>query len=261
MSDEVKKQISNEISIAADAETVWKALTDGEELKRWFPLDARVTPGEGGKMWLSFGEGADWETPIEIWEPNRRLQTMDTVPVKVAVDYYIEAKGGETVLRIVHSGFSADAWDDDVEITSNAGWRTFLANLKLYLEHHRGEPRELVYLRHPVVPIERAEAFRRVLGVFGLDPEKRYGAGDRFETVVDGLSLTGTVVQSVEPVNFTAALDTFDHAFLMIEIEPGQGRCRPAYWLSLYGKARSYAEELSVQLHGRMAAAFADVVP
>lgn len=261
MTDEVKKQVANEISIDADAATVWRAISDGEELKRWFPLDARVTPGVGGSMWLSWGENAEWETPIEIWEPNRRLQTMDRVPVKMAVDYYIEAKGGETVLRIVQSGFSAEAWDDEVELTTNAGWRTFLANLKLYLEHHRGEPREMVHLRHPVVPIGREEAFRRTLGVFGFDPQATYAPSERFEVEAGGERLTGVVNQFVSPVNLTATLDDYDHAFLMIEIEPGKGRCRPAFWLSLYGDARRHAPELRDRLDSRMHEAFADLVP
>jgi uncharacterized protein YndB with AHSA1/START domain len=50
--------IEKQIDIASSAESVWKALTNAEELKRWFPLEARVEPGKGGKIraWnLSFG--------------------------------------------------------------------------------------------------------------------------------------------------------------------------------------------------------------
>ena len=124
MSDE--KKVTAEISIDADADAVWRALSEGEEIKRWFSPEARVTPGVGGAVWLSWGEGADWEAPIEIWEPKRHLRTVDPAPSKLAVDYFIESKGGETVLRIVHSGFAADAWDDEID-TLNAGWRTFAA--------------------------------------------------------------------------------------------------------------------------------------
>ena len=38
------------IDIEATPEHVWKALTDAAELTRWFPLQARVTPGTGGSM-------------------------------------------------------------------------------------------------------------------------------------------------------------------------------------------------------------------
>jgi uncharacterized protein YndB with AHSA1/START domain len=157
---EKEKTVEAEITIAADAATVWRALTEGEELKRWFPLDARVTPGVGGAIWLSWGEGMDWEAPIELWEPNHHLRTVDPAPSKAAIDYYIEAKGGETVLRIVQSGFGADAWEDEIE-TLNSGWRTFLATLRNYLEQHRGEPRTVAYFRHPVVEVERRECWKR----------------------------------------------------------------------------------------------------
>jgi len=38
--------------MASSAESVWKALTNAEELKRWFPLEARAEPGKGGKIRL-----------------------------------------------------------------------------------------------------------------------------------------------------------------------------------------------------------------
>lgn len=38
---------------------VWRALTEAEELTRWFPLQARVTPGEGGEIWMSWNGHAD----------------------------------------------------------------------------------------------------------------------------------------------------------------------------------------------------------
>ena len=91
------KKVEREIEIAATPDEVWRALSDGEELKRWFPLDARVKPGAGGSVWLSWGEGAEWESPIEIWEPGKRLQPVDTIPgqegappTRIAVDYVIE---------------------------------------------------------------------------------------------------------------------------------------------------------------------------
>ena len=38
--------IEKQIRIAAPTDVVWKALTDAEELTRWFPLDAKVKPGK-----------------------------------------------------------------------------------------------------------------------------------------------------------------------------------------------------------------------
>jgi uncharacterized protein YndB with AHSA1/START domain len=36
------------IDVNAPADAVWSALTEARELTRWFPLEARVVPGEGG---------------------------------------------------------------------------------------------------------------------------------------------------------------------------------------------------------------------
>jgi uncharacterized protein YndB with AHSA1/START domain len=238
MSEE--KKVTAEITIDADADAVWRAVSEGEEIKRWFTLDARVTPGVGGAVWMSFGEGMDWETPITLWEPKRHLRTEDPAPSKLAVDYFIEARGGETVLRIVHSGFGADAWDDEMD-TLNAGWRAFAATLKNYLEHHAGEPRTLAYFRHPVVKMERAEAFPKMLEALDvpLVAEGERFAGSLFEGVAD-------VVKT--PVNLSGRLTNHGGGFLMIEIEPGRGQCRPSAWVSLYGEAAAEAEALQERL-------------
>lgn len=250
MSEE--KEVVAEITIEADAETVWRAMTDGEELKRWFPLDARVRPGVGGGVWLSWGEGMDWESPIEVWEPNRHLRTADPAPSKLAVDYFIEGKGGETVVRIVHSGFGADAWEDELD-TLNSGWRAFLATLRHYLENHRGEPRTMAYFRHPVVKIERSEAFPRMLAALGVPLVKE---GERFS----GPLFEGVASVSAAPVNLSGALENRGQGFLMIEIEPGRGQCRPSVWVSLYGDAAVQARELETQLRDAVTHAFSTAV-
>jgi uncharacterized protein YndB with AHSA1/START domain len=244
MSDE--KKVTAEVSINADADAVWRAVSEGEEIKRWFCVDARVTPGEA--VWMSFGEGMDWEVPIEIWEPGRRLRTVDPPPSKLAVDYFIESKGGETVLRIVHSGFGADAWDDEMD-NLNAGWRTFAENLKHYLERHRGETRTLVSYRHDPVPLPRSEIFPRMLEALGVT---LVGEGERFTgPLFEGVA---RVVKS--PLNFSGPLTNHGDGFLMIEIEPGREKCRPAVWVGLYGDAGRGAEELQALLRDKVRRAF-----
>jgi uncharacterized protein YndB with AHSA1/START domain len=246
MSEE--KKVVVEVVVDADAETVWRALSDGEEVKRWFSPDARVTPGVGGAVWLSWGGGMDWEAPIEIWEPNRHMRTIDPAPSTLAVDYIIESRGGETLLRIVHSGFAADAWDDEIETLRN-GWRAFGENLKHYLERHRGEPRTLVSFRHPVVPIERAAAFPRMIEALGVT---LVAEGERFT----GPFFEGVAKVVAPPVNFSGALTNLGEAFLIIEIEPGRGQCRPAVWVSLYGESGREAEALTGRLREAVTRAF-----
>jgi uncharacterized protein YndB with AHSA1/START domain len=90
----MSRSIVKTVTIDAPLEAVWKALTQAEELTRWFPVDARVQPGPGGTIWLSWGSGAEGEAPITAWEPNRRFGWTETRgPIKLAVDFHLETSG------------------------------------------------------------------------------------------------------------------------------------------------------------------------
>lgn len=243
-----ERKVEAEISIAATPEEVWRAISEGEEIRRWFTIDARVNPGAGGSIWMSFGEGMDWETPIEVWDPPHHLRGADPAPMKTAVDYFIESRGGETVLRIVHSGFGADAWDEELD-TLNGGWRAFLAIMRNYLEKHRGEDRTLAYFRHPAVEMERKDAFPKLLGALGVP---LVGQGERFE----GELFRGAADVALPPINFSGPLENYGNGFLMLEVEPGRGSCRPSVWVSLYGETGKQAPALQEELRDRVTRAF-----
>ena len=134
---------------------VWRALTQAEELVRWFPMEARVTPGVGGTMLWNWGEGQDWESRIDVWEPGRRLRLVAgrcpalrhpgpalaagmSEPARIAMEFTLETHRGKTRLRLVHSGFGEGAaWDTEIEGISE-GWQAELRSLRHYLERHRG---------------------------------------------------------------------------------------------------------------------------
>jgi uncharacterized protein YndB with AHSA1/START domain len=110
MSDRDAKTRSFELELELDhpAETVWKALTDAEELVRWFPLEAKVEPGENGSVWLSWNDPWFFDTRIEVWEPGRELRLLENrsddlgKAARIAMDFRLEGRGGSTVLRFVH---------------------------------------------------------------------------------------------------------------------------------------------------------------
>jgi hypothetical protein len=183
----------------------------------------------------------DWETPIEVWEPNRHLRAS-------AVDYFIEARGGETVLRIVHSGFGADAWDEELD-TLNGGWRAFLATLRNYLEKHRGESRTFIWFRHPPVPLPRSEVFPRLLQAVDVP---LVAQGERFE----GELFRGAADVALPPINFSGSLENYGNGFLFLEVEPGRETCRPSVWVSLYGESAAQGVALQEELRERLTRAF-----
>lgn len=156
------------IEIDAPAERVWRALTEAAELERWFPLEAKVEAGEGGRIWMSWGnEFGEW-SEIQAWDPPRYLRTSWAFgggAVQVT-EYRLEEEGGRTAVRVVTSGFPEDAsWDDMVEGT-RLGWLFELHQLKHYVERHGGEDRRAAYIRRRV-SLPRPEAWERLMA--GID--------------------------------------------------------------------------------------------
>jgi uncharacterized protein YndB with AHSA1/START domain len=146
----MSKSHENSIDIKATPEEVFRAVTDAEQIVKWFAPYARVDPGVGGKYVISWDPKLEGGGVVSAWDPPRHFgecsersvayngkgQPVDTgVAQRIAVDYYIEAIGnGMTRLRLVQSGFGPEAaWDDEYEATKK-GWADFLKKLKEILE-------------------------------------------------------------------------------------------------------------------------------
>jgi uncharacterized protein YndB with AHSA1/START domain len=239
-----------EVEIDAPREAVWEAISEGEGLARWFPLEAAVEPGVGGSILLSWGPGMAGEAPLTGWEPGRRLEWTETHPPKqdgaeatrIAVEFLLEGRGGATVLRLVQSGFGpGDEWQDYFDGVRN-GWAYFLWNLKVYLERHRGIPRRLVWVRRRG-GAPRDEVWRRLLGPRGLGIAGADGrlpaAGEPFALDLgDGTAATqrGVVRFAEAPLAFAGRVETLADAPLFIELEGGApDRWYCGIWLSTYG--------------------------
>lgn len=232
MSDQ-SRSIELSVQVNASAEAVWKALTDAEELSRWFPPEARVRPGVGGSIWLSWGGGVEGEAAIEVWEPNRHLRAGE--PSGIVVDYFIEKAGSATVLRVVHSGFGADAaWDDAYE-GAKLGWSYFLFNLRFYLERHAGEPRRMISVRQPM-SVTREEAWRVLQGADGLALQPPDAAVDQSYSInLGGRRWSGKVVLLNPARGFAGTIAELNDGLIFIELEPGGESWNCGVWLSVYG--------------------------
>ena len=138
------------IDIKATPEEVFRAITDPEQIVKWFCSEARVDACVGGEYFFSWGPGMEGSTTISAWEPGKHFGTysersiaygskggpVDTgVVQKICVDYYIESLGGGiTRLRLVQSGFGPEAaWDDEFAETKT-GWAAYFKKLKELLE-------------------------------------------------------------------------------------------------------------------------------
>ncbi len=237
-----QRRIETSVELDAPVEAVWRALTDAQELSNWFPPFAEVKPGVGGHIRSVWDEKQDWTSPIGAWEPNKHLQVVWCpatrpeqaeearkagfyCPFPIAVDYYIEDRGGKTLLRLVHSGFSSDAaWDSQYDGTKR-GWAFQLRGLKHYLDHHRGTKRVVVQAKCKVSDIPKAEAWQRLMGPHAMVAEGQLaglGGGDRYAiTTAGGDRLEGEIRFNNPPSDFCATAETFNSAFLRLGIDDG----------------------------------------
>lgn len=255
-----KRKVEKTIEIAAPVAAVWKALTEAEELRNWFPLDAGVEPGLGGKIRLSWRDKFEWVMKIDVWLTEKHLRLVYSSETdftakaaqkkgkevkmiseesnELAIDYYLEAHAGKTVLRLVHSGFGADStWDEEYEGVSR-GWSSELGSLKHYLENHRGEDRSVAWAS--VQLKESVEsAWEKLIGPDGFDRNgtlKSVKEGDAYEIqAVTGEIFRGKILYLNSPLDFMATVDNRQEAILRVKIEQYQGIREADVWLSGYG--------------------------
>ena len=254
-----QRTIETSIELNAPVDAVWKALTDAEELSNWFPPYAEVKPGLGGHVRSVWSEKQDWTAPIGVWEPNKHLQLIwceatppDKAeqareagffsPFRIAVNYYLEASGGQTVLRLVHSGFSSDSeWDNQYDGTVR-GWAFELRGLKHYLENHRGTKRVVVHAKRAINDLPLDDAWQRLMGPDGLLAEGDLSglkAGDRYAiSPAGGDRLEGVIGFINPPMDLCGTVDNLNNAFLRVRIDQScvtQQEPEVNLWLSSFG--------------------------
>lgn len=243
MSEE-RKTRSHEtiVEIAAPADAVWRGITEASEIVRWFSPNAQVSAGEGGRITLSWGPGMEGSSRITVWEPGRHLRLVeerpngprnceaggvvqavdDSRPVEVVLDYYIEAKGGSTVLRLVHSGFGVTSdWDGEFEST-HYGWMMYLRNLRHAITRHPGTPcRQAMLMEHST--LEPAATWARLMSPAGFLAEGSVDGlreGDRLAwRAANGERIRGTVTMSFPPKYIGATWEQVNDGLFGITVE------------------------------------------
>ena len=259
------------LDLDATPDEVWRALTEAEELVRWFPTGARVTPGRGGTMLWSWGHGEDWVTRIDAWEPGKLLRLVqddarpydaqgnalppvEVEPARIAVEFTLETLQGRTRLRLVHSGFGQGAaWDAEVDGISE-GWQAELRSLRHYLRRHRGRDRKaargLVNTRLP-----RDAAWDRLTGPGGYRLSPRSPReGERFELVTPGGTRYSGVVELNLPGQTLAGSvrELDDGWFRLLTWRGARGHTGVWAWLAAYTDddraVRQFGEEAQATL-------------
>jgi uncharacterized protein YndB with AHSA1/START domain len=100
-------KVERDVFLPTPVEEVWEALTDAEQLERWFANEVELRAEPGGRALFRWDNGEEREAVVEEVEPERRLglRWLDGGFVTLELD---ETAGG-TRLHVVETSpeFSA----------------------------------------------------------------------------------------------------------------------------------------------------------
>jgi uncharacterized protein YndB with AHSA1/START domain len=235
------RAIDLDIEVPGTPEQVWEAVASGPGITAWF-VPARVDGRVDGTVELDFGPGFGVETArITAWEPPRRFvaEVAGEGRPAFATEWLVEARdGGTCVVRLINSGFGSGAdWDAEYDATE-AGWRLFLYNLRLYLTHFPGRRCSSVLVNgHADGPVDRAYA--DLAAALGLPAEAR--EGERVAATASGVPPLAGVVERVAPNMLTLLLERPARGIAFVVSEPAGGGSAASVYAYLFGDGAAEA--------------------
>ena len=193
MSDD-RRSIELEIEVPGRPEEVWRAVATGPGISSWF-VPHTVEERAGGTGTASFGPEPEMQVGgrVAVWEPPRRVVFDGGEGVDGLVfEWTVEPRGDTACLvRLVNSGFGSGAEHDAQIEGTTEGWRLFMFNLRLHLEHFAGQTASAVL---PTAQWDGPRAAAREALSSGLGIPAAPAVGDRIEvTAGDAPDLAGTV--------------------------------------------------------------------
>jgi uncharacterized protein YndB with AHSA1/START domain len=145
------KRFRVEVAVAAPHEAVWRALTEPEEIRRWFGWDYDGLDEEIRYIFADHAQPVERER-IEFSEGDDRQ----------AIE--LEPDGPRTRVRALRRGEpDEDDLRGDRHDPLEEGWRTFLEQLRHQLEHHPGGERRTLHFSGEAVGAEVVAAVREAL--------------------------------------------------------------------------------------------------
>ena len=237
MTDE-RRSIELQVVVPGTPEEVWNAIATGPGISSWY-VPHQVEEREGGRAEASFGPGPEMQVPgrVAAWDPpNRVVFDGGSADDGMAFEWLVEAQGGGTcVVRLVNSGFgSGDEWDDQYDAMTE-GWKVFLLNLRLHLEHFAGR-QATALIPFATWSGDAGEAWKRLTSAISAPADA--AEGDRVElTAADDLRIAG-VVQQVTRNGYALLLDHPADGTGFIQAEQIGDQVSVSVWSYLYGDDR-----------------------
>jgi uncharacterized protein YndB with AHSA1/START domain len=109
-----------EVEVAAPAGTVWRALREPAEIRRWFGWDYEGLDEEIRQIFVDGAKADDAGRVLDFGEGGAIA---------------LEERGDRTVVRVTRAA-PTGVYDE-----INEGWMTFVQQLRFYLERHAGQDR------------------------------------------------------------------------------------------------------------------------
>jgi uncharacterized protein YndB with AHSA1/START domain len=151
--EHIGRIIRGEIRTDATPQQAYDAWADPEKIAHWFPDRAEGKAEPGATITWIFDK-FNYRIPYEVLiaQPAEKFAIRWNPPPGMSagiLEVTISKEGGETVIRLVNSGFREGAeWNDEFEGT-DSGWRMALALLKHYLDNYFGTPRNSFLVMRP----------------------------------------------------------------------------------------------------------------
>jgi len=132
--------VKQTVAIKSPQAVVFKALTNADELTRWFPTRVESDPRPGGKFKFAWEfsdasqNGSQEGEYVEV-VPNSMLSytwQAETIPTLVSIQ--LSESNGETTLDLDHASLQEGADGNKLHEMHANQWGFFLMNLKGYLE-------------------------------------------------------------------------------------------------------------------------------
>ncbi|MEM9465581.1 MAG: SRPBCC domain-containing protein [Actinomycetota bacterium] len=259
-------RIELEVEVPGTPEEVWRAIATGPGITSWYVPHTIEERPEGAAS-ARFGEGPEMEVPGRVaeWDPPRRIVMDGGDPTQGLVfEWIIEARdGGRCVVRLINSGFGRGGeWDDQFDAMTE-GWRMFMANLGLHLEHHRGET-ATVRLGSGYVAAAADAVWTAMVEALGI--EAGVAPGGRVSTSGDGVPALAGDVELIDgesrPHLYLLRLDTPVTGTALVGVESMGEATSLSVWTYLYGpEAESISNDIGPAFQAvldRVVAGFGD---
>jgi hypothetical protein len=206
-----RRSVQLETEVDGSPDEVWQAIATGPGISSWLmPAEIEHSDGKPSALKLTFAPGVEPRSRVTTYDAPRLFATESGPFVPgappLATEWQIEAKsGGTCTLRIVQSLFaSSGEWDNQFE-GIETGLAAFLATLRIYLKHFRGQPSTLVKWMAPTTGSE-SEVWEKLMGALALED---MAVGQRWSAPA-GVPALGGVTEyfSKDPYDALVRLDT-----------------------------------------------------